>query len=176
MMINTIRNLIKRCYVTLARDDSQNYPSSQISYLGKVGDAEILSLYGFSFNAPEGSQGIVFSIAGHEENRVALLNLPKERFKNLKKGEIQIGNFKKGTSIKFDEDGNITITSANDVTINGATNVTINASAKVDINAPLTNLGSGGNKIARLGDQIKVNVGGTDYFGTINSAGTNTSI
>lgn len=215
LMFNALQNIIKRCYLSILADDTKNYQVGQISYLGKPGgDAEILSLYGFSFNPPIKSQGIVLTISGREENRVALLNLPKQRFKNLLPGEVQVGNFEQQTSVKFDNDGNVTITSTKDVivnsdqdvlvnsardvtvsalndvsvtaaqnvTVSGTTTVNVNsaninltASSKVNIVSPLTSLG-GGLALARTGDAIKVNVGGTDYFGTITGGGTNTSI
>ncbi len=215
-MLNQLQNMIKRCYLSIVADDTKNYQVGQITYLGKPGgDAEILSLYGFSFNPPIDSQGIVLTISGREENRVALLNLPKQRFKNLLPGEVQVGNFEQQTSVKFDNDGNVIITSTKDVIVNsardvtvtsgrnvdvtatgdvtvsssqavsvtGATTVTVtapdiilDASASVSINSPLTKLGVGGASLARTGDQITVNVGGTDYFGTITGGGTNTSI
>lgn len=215
-MFNALQNMIKRCYLSIVTDDTKNYQVGQISYLGKPGgDAEILSLYGFSFNPPLNSQGVVLTISGREENRVALLNLPKQRFKNLLPGEVQVGNFEQQTSIKFDNDGNVTITSTKDVIVNsardvtvasgrnvgitatgdvtvsssqavavtGATtvtvtapNITLAASASVSINSPLTSLGVGGTPLARTGDAVKVNVLGTDYFGTITGGGTNTSI
>jgi hypothetical protein len=57
---------------------------------------------------------------------------------------------------------------------------TITATTSVDVLSPVTNLGEGGEKIARLGDEVTITIpsgssAGT-YTGTITSSGTNTSI
>lgn len=76
-----------------------------------------------------------------------------------------------GNSISIDSSGNINIDSSNDLNITSSGDVTINCNT-AQINASETHLGSGGQPIARVGDQVTV---GSDV-GTITSGGTNTSI
>ena len=57
------------------------------------------------------------------------------------------------------------------ITVSGNTTLTTN---KCDIVSPLTNLGVGGKRIARIGDEVEVD--GITHKGRITSAGVNTSI
>lgn len=72
------------------------------------------------------------------------------------------------SEIWLKNNGNITIT------VNGDCNIVANTA---NINATKTNLGIGGNKIARLGDEVTVTVPTHgSCTGTITSSGINTSI
>lgn len=169
-----IRNLIKRALITLKVVDSGNYQKGQVSYNEKVKNVHILHDYGFSSSCPIGSLGVLFNVGSQEENITGIFDAPPaSRIKNLKTGECIVYNSVTGTYIKQDSDGNFEIeTNGGNVTINNATNVIIDADK--------TDLGIGGNKIARLGDTVEVIVtGGSSagtYSGTITSGGTNTSI
>lgn len=97
--------------------------------------------------------------------------------------------------VRLKKDGNVTISTKGNVVVeeavninitnSGQTNITTSGSANVkassvNVDASVTNLGVGGNKIARIGDSVQVNVtsgssSGT-WSGTITSGGTNTSI
>lgn len=92
-----------------------------------------------------------------------------------------------GSDISLSATGSVNITQSSGVTIDNSGTTEINSSGNVSVNAPtvnieasVTNLGAGGQAIARLGDSVQVNVtsgssSGT-WSGTITSAGTNTSI
>jgi hypothetical protein len=185
-----IKNSIKFGFITRFIADDKNIPVVEVSYLGKTGLAELLSPYGLYVGLPKDTQVLVFSVFGVEANRVAIGWSQADRIKDLKEGEVALGNPKKQTYIKFDENGNIVIESKNDIIINNAGNVTLNNNGDIDIdvngdinitnannvniNASKTNIGSGGNNIARLGDSVQVDTG--TGIGTITSAGLNTSI
>ena len=132
-----ITNMTRRCVLTKTTKDENNYQVVQVQYLGKIANVEALSLYGFSCNPPVGSTGTMWTVLGDEENRLAFFNLPQKRFKNLKPGEVQHGNPLTRSSIKYDEEGNITITSTKDIIIESANKVTIEATT-VEIVADVT--------------------------------------
>jgi len=188
-----IRNIVKRGYVSLAGDDSGPYNLTQISYSvpDKTANAEVINPYGLYSNLPNGIQVLFFAVNNDEENRACIGYSQDDRFKNLKEGEVLIGNPQTQAYVKFDADGNIEIQSAAEINIkasgeinidagdinieNGTINVTGDAELNannVNVNATKVNLGSGGARIARLGDQVTVGAS----TGTITSAGTNTSI
>ena len=173
-MINTIRNMIKRAYVSLVHKDDKIYSYAQISYLGSTLDAETLYPYGMNANAPLNSAAVVFNIQTDEGNRVCICYTPDRRFKDLKEGEVQIGNALTQASIMFSEDGKIKIVTDADIEI---TAPTIKLTGDVEIVGDLsvsgsTALGASGAAIARVGDTV--DVGGSP--GTITSgSSTNTS-
>ena len=183
-----IKNMIKRGFVSKSMDDKEGISIAQVSYLGSIGISEILSPYGLNSRLPTGIQVAIFSVQGNENNRLSIGYSQTDRFKNLEEGEVVVGNPQTGANIKFKSDGSIYIKSIDPVTIeapsvtiiNGSININGNADIKVNgeatIDAAKTNLGIGGNEIARKGDAVVVDVGGTPYNGTITGGGTNTSI
>ena len=155
-LLNKISNIVKFGYVSRATQDVGDYPVTQASYLGKTAPVEIISPYGICANLPVNTKLIILNISANEENQVAIGFSQQDRFKNLEEGEIVVGSPQIQTFLKFNADGSITIKS------NG----------EVNINTEKINLGIGGAKIARLGDEVTVN----GDVGTITSAGNNTSI
>lgn len=140
---NRITNLIKRCALTKPTSDTTPYQIVQCQYLGHVADVESIVPYGLSNCPPINSTGIMVSILSNEENRAAFFNIPQERFKNLKPYEVQIGNYKTRSSVKFDNDkaivinseGKITVLSKEDLSITTTGNIDINATGNVNIKA-----------------------------------------
>lgn len=142
-MISKLVNMVKRAFVTTSLADDQVFPIIQISYHEKIANVEHMTPYGVYSNPPANALAIVLSIGGQEENRVAFANTPNSRFKNLKEGEVLVGNPLTGSYVKFDEDGNITELSKNNktiqvdedfnITVNG--NTTINSTGNASINA-----------------------------------------
>lgn len=112
-----LRNMIKRAFVTNPGKDDKEFPVTQVSALGKVSDMEMLFPYGLSANLPKDSIVLLLSVQGDESNQAGIGYRHDLRPKNLKEGEVEVGNFLQGTSIKFDVDGNIHITGT--VYING---------------------------------------------------------
>ncbi len=161
------RNIVKRGYVTAPGNDVNDYAVIQISCLSpaKTANAELVSPYGLSVNLPKDLQVLTFSVQSHEENKACIGYSQVNRFKNLKPGEVVVGNPSSGSFVKFANDGTIEISSDNDINV-VADNVSVTAN-KVD-------LGVGGAKIARLGDTVHVSLSTGD--GTITSGGTNTSV
>lgn len=143
-MYQKLRSLIKRCYVTAGSEDTADYQTAKVSYLEKDTTVEHLTPYGVYSNPPVDSIGVVFLIAADEDNRFAILNRPDIRFKNLKSGEVAIGNPLTESVIKFDENGDITIVGKNNlkVTIEGSAEII--SSQEVKLTAPSVVMSNGG--------------------------------
>jgi hypothetical protein len=205
--INTkLSNLIKKAYVALTSKDDKDYSTAQINYYGKTTYIQTLYPYGFSANAPLNTLILLMNVMGQEENLIGIPYCAKERFKNLKSGEVVIGSPISGSYLKFKSDGDIeiickkdlkiTVTNESNITtkefkistdnmqttannmqwINGGNNITfglgdyIVTCTNVKLNAHV-DLGIGGAKIARKGDQVKIG----SSVGTIIGGGDNTS-
>jgi phage baseplate assembly protein gpV len=113
-------NMIKRAVVSLPGDDSGNVANTQVTYLGRTAQVEVIYPYGTAGKAPKDSQAIMFNIQGQEENRVIIEYRTTGRFKNLKDGEYIVGNEVTGAFVKFLENGDIEIDA-------GAANVNLTA-------------------------------------------------
>jgi hypothetical protein len=175
-LLTKVMNLIKRGYVSNSLPDTADYSQVQVSYMGNSRKAAVINPYGLYTRLPLNTNVIMFSVNGQEENSAVVGYSREDRFKNLNEGEVLIGNPETGSYIKFESDNKIEILSKGDLNIDVTGNVNLKASTAVNVDSPATNLGTGGNQIARLGDQITVIVGGTPYTGNITSAGVNTSI
>lgn len=181
-------NLIKRGIVTLSGADSANFARCQVSYMGKVKNVEIVFPYGLAANLPKESLVLLFSVMGQEENMAGIGNLPGSRFKNLKEGEVVVGNPLTGAYVKFDEVGAVsvygattvnitaagTVAIASDaVTVNCDSDVTVTATGDATLNCKSctidatdgVTLGTGGLAIARVGDAVAVDP--ATHIGTI---------
>jgi len=166
---------------------SYNLPENSLCLFAQIGgdDGNIILL-------PDRSQDRVKDL---KRGEVALFNpLTQSRMVFRLNGDIEIvtegENGDRLTTIKKDDitvvggDSTDTITGDKTVTISGEMNVTVTGDCNlnadnVNIDASVTNIGVGGNRIARLGDTVQVaNVqsGGSTANGTITSAGVNTSI
>lgn len=104
-----IRNIIKRCRVTLSYPDVKNYPYVQVEYNGKVQDVEVILPYGVSARIPVDALGHLFTINGDEGNKAGIFNTPTERFKQDVPGEVEFGSPLFGNSIRFKADGSVLI-------------------------------------------------------------------
>lgn len=164
-------NLIKYAYVSLSVKDDEKVALTQASFLGKTANVQVISPYGLSVHLPLKTKLLLFNIQGIEENRAAIGFSQDERFKNLEEGEVAVGSPKTQTYVKFDKDGNIEIIGKGKINVTTTGDIDFKCD-NFNIDATQVNLGEGGNKIARLGDEVTV---GTDT-GTITSSGNNTSI
>jgi len=135
-ILTFIKNLIKRGTVSRKTEDSGDYSIAQIKWMSKkVGNVEVLHPYGMSSYAPVGSLALMFNIMGQEANRAAIVNDPKRRFKDLKEGEVAIGNFLTRSYVKFLENGDIEIVTTNNqnITVTGDSNLTVAGSANITV-------------------------------------------
>jgi len=141
-------NLIKRSIVTRKTADTGQFPIAQVSSNGKTANIETIWPYGLAGNLPVDSLVLTFNVLGQEENKAGIGNTPKIRFKNLKAGEVAVGNPVTGSVVKFLENGDIEVTCKNDqnVTITGDVNLTVGgdvnvtAAGNVSVTSPLTTI------------------------------------
>lgn len=98
--------------------------------MGAVNQSIIWYPYGMAANAPINTMGLTFNVTCNQDNQVTFPYSIDNRFLGLKSGEVILGNGVKQTFIKFDEDGNVTISSDATVTITGDLEVTGDITAK----------------------------------------------
>lgn len=177
MQISTfIRNLIKRGTVTRKTADTGQFAIAQLKWISdKTGNVEVIHPYGISSYAPVGSLALMFNVMGHESNRAAIINDPKRRFKDLKEGEVAIGNFLTRSYVKFLENGDIEIigTADQNITITGNSNLTVGGNCNITTtgNTTITTTGnttidSTGNMSATVGGTLDANVTGNTTITT----------
>jgi phage gp45-like len=153
-IINKVKNLIKKATQTLPVDDSDNYPTAQITFLGQTQTARLITSYGFVSSPPVGSEWIIFNLRANSDDKMGIANPYGNRFKGpdsggIKEGEAGIYNIKTGNYIFFNSESdtievckkNKSITIDEDLNIT-AKNVTINASGNVTLNGGTVNISS----------------------------------
>ncbi len=131
-MIEFARNMIKRAVITLGGTDDKELPIQQLSYNGKVADAEIIFPYGVHANlsADNNTLCIVFAVDGQEDYRAAMGYTPGLRPKPLEEGEVVFYHPLTQSKIHFRNNGDIDI----DVTgENGDLNATIKKDLVINI-------------------------------------------
>lgn len=160
--MKTLRSLIKRAVLSLVGNDSGNHQTSQAQYWGKASDFEVIYPYGLCANPPKDSLILLLNVMAQEENKAGIANLHEQRFRNLKEGEVAVGNYLTRSVTKFLANGDIEIFSANDekiaitndstktvggdmtvtvsgnVTLNVTGTTTVNNTDNITVNAPLT--------------------------------------
>jgi phage baseplate assembly protein V len=166
-----VRNLIRRAFVSLVGGDTDAAPLTQINSRGIASDSEVMEPYGYHYQPPVDSLGLVFLVEGHEEAKVTMAYAPNLRPTGLKSGEVVLGNFAQSATIYFDQSGKITVNAPGDVDVISATavnvtapEVTITASTSVTIDSP---------DVTITGD-LTVE-GATALSDTVTSDGTNIS-
>lgn len=142
--------MTQRCLTSNNNDDSGSFPVRQVSFDKKVANAEIITPYGFDHNPPLNALGVMLDVNGQAENRAAMITDPLRRKKNLKTGEVSVGNRIAGSEVYFEEDGNvrivtpknlvITVAEDGEITISGA--LTMNVSGITTINSDVVINGS----------------------------------
>lgn len=132
--------MIKLASVSLPGKDDKFYPDAQIIFNGTTADCVPIYPYGMHANAPVDSHFILFTLNGQAENKAGIPFNPQLRRKNLKPGEMYVGNDVTGSQVFFDEDGNIIVNCENDetVTIKGASTVNITGDAAITIGGEAT--------------------------------------
>lgn len=196
--MDLLSSILRRCNITKASEkDASDIRLQQIELNGKAHDAEVYMPYGMSANIPPGSLGILLQIGGDEGFLVVLPDKSGDRIKGLAENEVAFFNpitksrtiYRSNGDIEqvvTGENGTKSVTIKKDLTIVVGGDVNLTATGDVDvtadnvnIDAATTNLGVGGQPIARVGDSIQVvgvSTGGSTVTGTITSGGANTSI
>lgn len=150
-MIEFARNMIKRAVITLGGTDDKELPIQQLSYNGKVADAEIIFPYGVHANlsADNNTLCILFAVDGQEDYRAAMGYTPALRPKPLAEGEVVFYHpltqskihFRNNGDIDVDvtgEDGDLNVTIKKDLNITVGGDVNIDVTGTANITAPTT--------------------------------------
>jgi len=133
-----IDSIIKKAKKTLTTDYSKNFPQAQAVWLSKPGNVIMLYPYGTAGNAPLNSYMIMFNPGGQEEERVCIEFDIDSMPKDVIQDEFICGNFVAGSTVKFNQNGDITITG----TANVIANITGNMTATIGGNLNTTVTGT----------------------------------
>lgn len=90
-------------------DDTGNFQRAAISTLGKEQKVMVLTPYGLCSNPSDESLAITFNINGVAANTVAIIDDPKNRKKNLAKGEVALYNYETESIVYLKEDNSVVV-------------------------------------------------------------------
>lgn len=143
-----LRALVRFCRLSLESNDQSDYPTAQFSKNGIATDALRWSPYGLSSNPPVNSLGLMLLPYGRSDSPVVISDLPLERFKPLKPGEVKLGNYLTKASLFFDEAGEIEITAKAGASVK----ITVSGGGDVEIEAGAGNVSIAAATVAIDGD------------------------
>lgn len=174
--MNMLRNMIKRCFVTLAGKDDLEFPVQQVSYNGNVADIEIIFPYGLHANlsANEETLCTMFSVEGQDDYRVAMGHTPRLRPKGLAEGEVALYHPRTQSQIFFRTNGDIDISTEGEsgdlnITLKKDLNITVDGDAIIDVAGTTTVNSEGDADITTQGNASLTATGTVDITGsTIN--------
>lgn len=177
-------NLIKTGKL-ISVDDSGNLRSGVVSFLGKNQKVNVFTPYGLMHNPPINSLSFLCCLLGKESNILSFSDDPINRpLKNLKEGEVALGNYKTGDYVYFDEDGNFkgvvtkdfnfiigndqiesvgndkTVTAGNDINLTATNNINLTATTSISLNAPQINITGALTMIGGIGMTGTLNITG----------------
>lgn len=108
-ILTLLKNLFKIAKL-LSVDDSGDLRFAMVSTMGKNQKMLLFSPYGLMHNPPLNSLTLAWSQQGQESNCIGMADDPKSRtLKDLKIGEVAMGNYLTGHHILFDEAGTCTL-------------------------------------------------------------------
>lgn len=116
-----IRNLLKLARVTKPSEDTENYPTVEVSFNGKVKKALLLTPYGLACSPPIDSLAFCMNALGQESTMFAISNDYLTRFKNLKEGEVAVGNYLTTARTFYNEAGDVIVFSPTNAALAGKT-------------------------------------------------------
>jgi len=125
-MINNIKKIIRTAIITLIGQDNELYNRAQVEYLETPRTIHILMPYGLYAVLPKDSLVLTFAVNGNEDNLIGIGEHSDTRFKDLKEGEVIVGNAKTQSKIYFKENGDVLIESQGNININSTGVVNIN--------------------------------------------------
>lgn len=171
---------VRMAFVSLVSKDSEIHPKAQLTESGKSYEAIRLSPYGFCSNSPKGSFSVVLAPSYNgEDTKFVISNDHPNRFKNLKEGEVAVGNYETRAEIFFDESGNINVRVPDgnlNADVSGNLTAEIGGSATVNVTGSLTADVDGGATITTpnltVNGNLSVN-GNFSFSGTGSGAGSN---
>ncbi len=128
-ILQRLKSMFKFGYVSNIEDDAGDLPVAQYTYHGQAKDIVTIYPYGFCANAPADNLAVVVNM-GTTDQKIVFTASGKDRFKNLKGGEVVVGNFVTGDFVKFNAEKKIEVVSKNsvditapDINLNGRTTI-----------------------------------------------------
>lgn len=162
-----LRKVVRFAEITKAAVSGLQFAVQQVRYRGKSGDSAMIFPYGLHANVPPGTLGLMFTLAGSNDNRATIPTSIKVR-PELQPGEVALHHPSTESLIVWRQGGKLEVTAVGDVTIN-APNATLNVGA-LNVTGTMTvdgfaqlkagaSLGEGGQAIARVGDDVNLTTG-----------------
>lgn len=100
--LDRLKNLIKYGKVAKSADNSNQFPTQQISYKGKTVEAFSLFPYGLYANMDSSDTlGLIFEVDASSDNKAFLGHTPFKRPKDLNEGEVSLYHPGTGVFIKL---------------------------------------------------------------------------
>jgi len=151
-IIQKFKNIIRIGFISIdSNDDSGDRHICTVSQYGRQIPSFAAYPYGMSANAPSStSQALIFNIQDSQGVTACIPINQQKRFKDLKVGEAQFGNFITKSNTHYKENGDISITAPKGQSITftvGAATLTLTPTAlisSVPIQAPSFSGASGG--------------------------------
>lgn len=154
------KNVIRWSKITKSSPDTQQFPSQQMEYLGKVADGAMVFPYGIHGNIPADVLALMVSVQGNPDNRAVIGVIPKDRPK-LADGEVAFYHPPTDAFIIWRSTGELDIETGDngtkDINIKASSvNITgdLQVSGDFNVDGTATLGGSGGAAIARTGDAV----------------------
>jgi len=144
----SFRKWIKGAVKRIVLDDTTPWPLGKCEYNGKPTQYVIMTPYGLFSNAPQDAFVLMFSNQGQESTKFGIEQTPRERFKNLKAGEVAIGNVITKSVVIFKENGDVDLTTSGEngdllVTVKKDSIINIGGDATVNVTGNMTTTISG---------------------------------
>lgn len=163
-----IKNMIKIAKV-LSVDDEQDIRTGYVEFLGKEQKVNIFTPYGLMHHPPKDSLSILFALQGQESNIVSMSDHPRIRVKKeLKEGEVALGNYLTGSYILFDEEKDLYAKIIRDIKAEIVEDMIINVDQDISISAQNVNISS--NTLTHNG----TNIGSSHVHGNVSTGPNNT--
>ena len=168
-VVGMLKNLIRWAVITAPSADDKDFPTHQITYMGKVADC--LAWFPYGFHANPGAETLALMVAANadNENRVMFPGSPKERLDELlptplAEGELLVFNPLTKSHIHFKADGSIDIDSKTDLNIKVAGNMLadVEGNLTAEVEGNLVTDVEGTITETAEGDASKVITGGDD--------------
>lgn len=121
----------------VSTDDTQNFRYAILGTLGKSQKSQAFSPYGLCTNPPDNSLGIALNMQGIASNTVVFIDDPKNRKKDLNKGEVAIYNYLTQAIVYVKNNGGIDIETTSGSKIQLLPDGTIEITGDTKINGDL---------------------------------------
>lgn len=138
-MISLLNRLVRWASVTRAGDDTGQFPTQQVEYLGKVADCIMVFPYGMHANVDGNALAVLLAMNGNVDNRAAIPTSMNRR-SALASGEVTIYSPVTRSAVTFKANGDVVVNANGDVVVNANGNLIATASGSATVTAPAINL------------------------------------